>query len=40
MRRVDQNFKNTPNSMEWLSFFNNDLPIVIDFCEEVREALE
>jgi len=24
--------------MEWLSFLNNDLPILMDICEEVREA--
>ena len=24
--------------MEWLSFYLNDLPLLIDFCEEVQEA--
>ncbi len=38
MRRVDQIFKNLPKPMEWLSFLNNDLPLLIDFCEEVQEA--
>jgi len=38
MRRVEQIFKNLPKRLEWLSFLNNDLPLVIDFCEEVREA--
>jgi len=38
MRRVDQIFKNLPKPVEWLSFLNNDLPLLIDFCEEVQEA--
>ena len=38
MRRVDQIFKNLPKPLEWLSFLNNDLPLLIDFCEEVQEV--
>ena len=38
MRRVHQIFKNLPKPMEWLSFLNNDLPILMDISEEVLEA--
>jgi hypothetical protein len=38
MRRVDQIFKNLPKPVEWLSFLNNDLPLLMDICEEVQEA--
>ena len=38
MRRVHQIFKNLPKLLEWRSFYRHDLPILIDFCEEVREA--
>jgi len=24
--------------MEWLSFLNHDLPMLIDFCEEIQEV--
>ena len=37
IQQVDQIFKNLPNPLEWRSFYNNDLPLLIDFCEEVRE---
>ncbi len=36
--RVEKIFKNLPKSLEWLSFLNNDLPILMDICEEVREV--
>ena len=36
--RVIKIFKNLPKSLEWRSFYRHDLPILIDFCEEVREA--
>jgi hypothetical protein len=36
--QVEKIFKNLIKPMEWLSFLNHDLPILIDFCEEVREA--
>ncbi len=36
--QVEKIFKNLPKSMEWLSFLNNDLPLLIDFCEEVQEV--
>jgi len=38
VRRVKKIFKKLPKSMEWLSFLNNDLPILMDICEEVQEA--
>jgi len=38
MGRVEQMFRNLPKPLEWRSFYNNDLPLLIDFCEEVREA--
>jgi len=38
MEQADQIFKNLPNPMEWRSFYNNDLPLLMDFCEEVRKV--
>ncbi len=38
VRRVEKIFKNLPNTLEWLSFLNHDLPLLIDFCEEVQKA--
>ena len=35
--RVEQIFKNLPKPLEWRSFYTHDLPLVMDFCEEVRE---
>ena len=35
---VEEIFQNLPNPLKWLSFYLNDLPLVIDFCEEVRDA--
>jgi len=35
---VERIFKNLSKPMEWLSFLNNDLPLLIDFCEEVQEV--
>jgi len=37
--RVAKIFKNLPKPLEWQSFYRHDLPLVMDFCEEVREAL-
>jgi len=34
---VENTFANLPNPPEWLSFYNNDLPLLMDFCEEVQE---
>ena len=30
-------FKNLPKPVEWRSFYNNDFPILMDICKEVRE---
>ena len=38
MGQVEQIFKKLPKPLEWRSFYNNDLPLTIDFCEDVREA--
>ena len=38
MEQVEQIFKNLPKPLEWRSFYNNDLPLLMDFCEEVREV--
>jgi len=38
MGRVEQMLRNLPKPLEWRSFYNNDLPLLIAFCEEVREA--
>ncbi len=36
--RVGKIFANLPKPLEWLSFLNHDLPLLIDFCKEVQEA--
>jgi ParB family chromosome partitioning protein len=36
--QVEEIFKNLPKPLEWLSFLNNDLPLLMDICEEVQEA--
>ena len=38
VKQVEDIFKNLPKPMEWLLFLNNDLPLLIDFCEEVQEV--
>ena len=35
--RVENIFANLPKPLEWLLFFNHNLPLLIDFCEEVQE---
>ena len=37
MEQVEHIFKNLPKPLEWRSFYNNDLPLLMDFCEEIRE---
>ncbi len=37
IRRVEKIFNNLLNPMDWLSFFKNDLPLLMDFCQEVRD---
>ena len=36
--RVEKIFKNLSKFLEWRSFYSNDLPILMDFYEEVQEA--
>ena len=36
-QQVEQIFKKLPKPLEWLSFYLNDLPILMDICQEVRE---
>jgi len=38
VRRVEKIFKILPKPMEWLSFLNHDLPLLMDFCEKVWEV--
>ncbi len=38
VKQVDDIFKNLPKSLEWRSFYNNDLPILMDICQEVRRT--
>ena len=35
--RVEKIFKNLPKPMEWLSFLNHDLPLLLSTCKEVQE---
>ncbi len=35
--QVEQVFTKLPKSLEWRSFYNNDLSILMDICKEVRE---
>ncbi len=37
MQQVEQIFTRLPKPVEWRSFYNNDLPILMDICKEVRE---
>jgi hypothetical protein len=36
--QVEKIFKNLPKPLEWLLVFNHDLPLLMDFCEEVQEV--
>ena len=35
---VEKIFKNLPKPLEWRSFYNNDLSLLMDFCEELQEV--
>jgi hypothetical protein len=35
---VEKIFKNLPKPLEWRSFLNNDLPLLVDICKEVQEV--
>ena len=36
--RVEKIFKNLPKPLEWLSFLNHDLPILLSTCKEVQDT--
>jgi len=38
IKQAEQIFKNLPKPLEWRSFCNHDLPLLVDFCEEVQEV--
>jgi len=38
MEQLEKLFKNLPKPLEWRSFYSNDLPFLMDFCEEVQEV--
>ena len=38
VKQVDKIFKNLPKSLEWQSFYVNDLPLLMDICKEVQEV--
>ena len=37
-QQVEKIFLNLPKPLEWRSFYRHDLPILMDFCEEVRDV--
>jgi len=37
-QQVEEIFESLPKPLNWRSFYLNDLPLVIDFCQEVQEA--
>ncbi len=37
VQQVEQIFKNLPKSLEWRSFYNHDLPILMDISKEVQK---
>jgi len=36
--RVENIFANLPKPTEWRSFFNHDLPLLVDLCKQVQEV--
>ena len=38
VRRVEKIFKKLPKTLEWLSFLNHDLPILMDIYKEVQKV--
>ncbi len=34
---VQEIFKNLPKPVKWLSFYLNDLPLLVDICKEVQD---
>jgi len=37
VRRIEKIFKSLPNPLDWQSFFKHDLPLLMDFCQEIRD---
>ena len=37
VKQVEKIFNNLPKPLEWRSFFNHNLPLLIDFCEKVQK---
>jgi len=37
MGQVEKIFKNLPKPLEWRSFYDNDLPLLMDICKEVQD---
>ncbi len=38
VRRVEKIFNNLPKPLEWQSFYNHDLPLLMDIYKEVQEV--
>ena len=38
IKQVEKIFKNLPKPLEWRSFYNHDLPLLVDICKEVQEV--
>ena len=37
MNPVKKIFKNLPKRLEWKNFYVNDLPIIMEICEDIRQ---
>jgi len=38
VEQVEEIFKNLPKPLKWRSFYNHDLPLLMDICEEVKKV--
>jgi len=38
IKQVERIFKNLPKPLEWRSFYNHDLTLLVDICKEVQEV--
>ena len=38
VQQVEKVFKKLPKPLEWRSFYNNDLNLIVDICMEVQDA--
>jgi len=36
VQQLNKIFKNLPKPLEWRSFYNHDLPLITDFCEDIQ----